>query len=121
MKLAPTDGPFVSGMFNMVKGLASAIAAALIDAVLTWREHIHSNVLLDRFGASRFVLTALPGGQPDVATLDQAVRGQALVLALADLNFVVTGIAVALLLLLLVLPTRVYPPAAASVPAPPSR
>ena len=119
MKLAPTDGPFVSGMFNMVKGLASAVAAALIDVVLTWREHTHSNVLLDRFGASRFVLAGLPGGQQHFAALDQAVRGQALVLALADLNFVAVGIAVALLLLLLVLPTRVYPPGAASVPAPP--
>jgi MFS transporter, DHA2 family, multidrug resistance protein len=121
MKLAPTDGPFVSGMFNMVKGLAAAIAAALIDAVLTWREHTHSNILLDQFGQSRFVLAGLTGGQPDFAALDRAVRGQALVLALADLNFVVIGVAAALLLLLLIMPTRVYPPAPASPPTPPSR
>jgi DHA2 family multidrug resistance protein len=122
LKLAPTDGPFVSGMFNMVKGLANAIAAALVDAVLTWREHTHSNILLDQFGQSRFVQAGLTGGQPDLAALDQAVRGQALVLALADLNFVVIGVAAALLLLLLVMPKRVYPPAPpASSPTPPSR
>jgi MFS transporter, DHA2 family, multidrug resistance protein len=121
MKLGPADGPFVSGMFNMVKGLASAIAAAVIEAMMTWREHAHSNILLDRFGASRFVLDGFHYPYGGLAAFAQAVRGQAMILASADLYCVMTGLAGALLILVLLLPTRVYPPASASVAAPAGR
>jgi DHA2 family multidrug resistance protein len=112
MKLAPTDGPFVSGMFNMVKGFANAIAAGLISYLETWREHTHSNILLDKFGASRFMLSGLGDRHENLAAFAQAVRNQAFVLTAADINFVMMGIAGALLLLIPLLPTRVYPPAA---------
>ncbi|MEC4593833.1 MFS transporter [Nitrospirillum amazonense] len=118
MKLAPTDGPFVSGMFNMVKGFANAIAAGLISFLETRREHTHSNILLDHYGASNFVLSGLNDKPRDLAAFAQAVRDQALVLTTADINLVMIGIAVALLLLIPILPTRVYPPASAGVPAP---
>jgi DHA2 family multidrug resistance protein len=118
MKLTPADGPFVSGMFNMVKGLATAIASGLIDSLLTWREHTHTNILLDRFGATRFVLDGFKGRSNDLASFAHAVRDQALVLALADIALVMIGIAGALLLLNFMLPTRVYPPAAPSSATP---
>jgi MFS transporter, DHA2 family, multidrug resistance protein len=122
MKLAPTDGPFVSGMFNMVKGLAAAIATGIVDAMMTWREHTHSNILLDQYGASRFVLNGFhyDYGGPDggLAAFASAVRDQAVVLASADIYLAMIGLAAALLLLLLVLPTRVYPPASVGTPAP---
>ncbi|TWB10091.1 DHA2 family multidrug resistance protein [Nitrospirillum amazonense] len=121
MKLAPTDGPFVSGMFNMVKGFANAIAAGLISFLETWREHTHSNVLLDHYGASRFMLSGLNAGPSDLATFAQSVRAQALVLTTADIDLVMIGIAAALFLLIPVLPTRVYPPASASIPTPAAR
>jgi MFS transporter, DHA2 family, multidrug resistance protein len=111
MQLAPTDGPFVSGMFNMVKGFATVIAAGLIDFLATWREHTHSNILLDRFGGSRFVLSGLKTGPVDLASFARATRDQALVMTGADINLFMMAIAGALLVLLLVLPTRVYPPA----------
>lgn len=115
MKLAPTDGPFVSGMFNMVKGFANAVAAGLIGFLATWREHAHSNILLDRYGARRFGLTGNP------SAFAGAVRGQALVLTAADIELVMIGIAVALLLLVPLLPTRVYPPASAGASPPVAR
>ncbi len=121
LKLAPTDGPFVSGMFNVVKGFASAIAAGLLSFLETWREHTHSNVLLDHFGGSRLVQANWGVGQNDLAGLANAVRDQALVLANADINRVMACMAVGLLVLILIMPTRVYPPASANHPATASR
>jgi DHA2 family multidrug resistance protein len=117
MKLGSTDGPFVSSMFNMVKGFASAIAAAVIDVMMTWREHTHSNILLDQFGASRFVSNGFHSPYGGLAAFARAVREQALVLASADIYLVMVGLAGVLLVLTLLLPTRVYPPASATVPA----
>lgn len=123
LKLAPTDGPFVSGMFNMVKGLANVIAAAVVDILLTWREHLHSNVLLDGAGRGWFARQAGTAAgqnspQPAVlAALAHAVHDQALVLASADIYLVMVGVAVVMLLLNLILPQRVYPPAAVAMPS----
>jgi DHA2 family multidrug resistance protein len=120
LKLGPMDGPFVSGMFNMMKGFASAIAAGMLSFLETWREHTHSNILLDHFGGSRFVLANLGARQNDLARLAGAVREQALVLTAADINRVMVGIAGCLLLLILIMPTRVYPPASANLPTAPA-
>jgi DHA2 family multidrug resistance protein len=121
MKLAPTDGPFVSGMFNMTKGFANAIAAGLISALDTWREHVHSNILLDGYGRSLFTLHGLNTAPDDLAALAERVRTQAVVLTVADINLVAVGIVVAVLLILPILPTRVYPPASTAAPAPAAR
>ena len=56
LSITPAEAPFVSGMFNMVKGLASALAIGFIDIMMTWREHMHSQVLLDQYGNSGFTL-----------------------------------------------------------------
>jgi DHA2 family multidrug resistance protein len=117
MKLGPTDGPFVSGMFNMTKGFASALAAGLISYLDTSREHTHSNVLLDQFGANQFVLSNLSDRSHELIELAQAVREQALVLTVADIDLVMAGIAIALVVLTIFMPTRVYPPASAQVSA----
>lgn len=110
MKLAPTDGPFVSGMFNMVKGLASVIATGLVSFLETWREHTHSNILLDRVGENHFVAPTYNLSQDQAAMLASSVRTQALVLTAADISLVMAGIAGALIVLVIFVPTRVYPP-----------
>jgi DHA2 family multidrug resistance protein len=115
MKLAPTDGPFVSGMFNMVKGFASVMAAGLISYLETWREHTHSNILLNQVGAERFLLTPIGNHYVSLIQFAGAVREQAAILTIADINLVMTGIAGLLFLLLFILPTRVYPPVAVRV------
>ncbi|EJL34190.1 MFS transporter [Novosphingobium sp. AP12] len=121
MKLAPTDGPFVSGMFNMTKGFANAIAAGLLGFLETWREHTHSNILLDRYGGAMPTLHALGMAPEDLAALAERVHTQAVVLTAADINLVAIGIVAGLLLLLLLLPPRVYPPASASASTPVAR
>ena len=118
LKLGPMDGPFVSGMFNMTKGLANAIAIGVIDYVLTTREHLHSVMLLDQYGGATNILRSLDEAPGDLAHLAEAAHAQALTLAISDLYLVLIGIVLALLILLLILPTRVYPPASPIGPAP---
>ncbi len=112
MSIAPTDGPFISGMFNMTKGFASAVALATIESLMTWREHTHSNILLDHLGANRFTLQTILN-QPSLVGYGADARAQAVVLAAADVYLLMVGFVGVMLLLNLVLPTRVYAPSTA--------
>ncbi len=120
MSIAPTDGPFISGMFNMTKGFASAVALATIESLMTWREHIHSNILLDHLGANRFTLQTILN-QPSLVGYGADARAQAVVLAAADVYLLMVGFVAVMLLLNLVLPTRVYAPSTALARAPTTR
>jgi DHA2 family multidrug resistance protein len=104
--LPPAEGPFASAMFNSLKTFSAAVASALIEGLGTDRERFHSNMLVDQLGNRAFI--ANPG--IDVNQLAHRVHEQALVLMSADLYRVMACVAVALLLLVPVLPVRIYPP-----------
>ncbi|QDH15813.1 MFS transporter [Oecophyllibacter saccharovorans] len=128
LSLQPTDGPFISGMFNMTKGFAAAIATALLSALLRRREQYHSTMLLDHHGGQRFLLQSLNDGArrvlapllPDPAVLKHTstvlfhddIRTQAIILTCADIYVTMIGICAAMFALNLFLPLRVYPPSA---------
>ena len=109
--LAPTDGPFASAMFNTVKVFAGVIATSLIEGLGTARQHFHSSMLVDRLGNSALI-TAQSVGEDHglLAALAHRIHEQSVVLTSADLYRVMGCIAIALLLLVPVLPTRIYPP-----------
>ena len=131
MAMGPADGPFISGMVNMLKGLANAVAFALFAAFSRRREHYHSTMLLDHHGTHQLALQGM--GNPIVQQLNPTspdsghvarnalqvlhtyVREQSLVLALNDLYFVLIWVCCGYAVLNLILPHRVYPPRA---PAP---
>jgi DHA2 family multidrug resistance protein len=119
--IVPAEAPFISGMFNMVKGLASALAIGFVDIMMTWREHTHSELLLDQYGNSRFALDGFHFNYGGLGGFAAAVRAQALVLASADIYVATLGVIAVLLLLTLVLPKRVYPPSVAARAASPGR
>ncbi|WP_085727529.1 MFS transporter [Pseudomonas sp. R37(2017)] len=101
----PMEGPFASAWFNTVKGLSAVIATGVIEALTTARLHFHSTMLVDRLGNS-------PLTEYDSASLAHRLHEQALVLVSSDLYLCMAGIAVALILLIFWLPTRIYPPRA---------
>ena len=105
--ITPMQGPFASAWFNTVKGLAAVIATGMIDALTTARLHFHSTMLVDRLGNS-------PLAESDSAGLAHRLHEQAVVLTASDLYLCMTGIALALILLIFWLPTRIYPPRAAT-------
>lgn len=125
LSLQPSDGPFISGMFNMTKRFAAAIASALLAALLRRREQYHSAMLLDRHGYQRFALHnfdvrpahalaphhADPGLLPRVSALlsHDDLHTQAIILTCADLYVVMLN---------LFLPQRVFPPRAPAPDAP---
>lgn len=102
--LAPQDGPFASAWFNTVKGMAAVAAGAVLDVLVTRRSHFHSTVLADRLGN-------LPDSM-DVAGLGARLHAQVVTLTSADLYWTVAAIALAMICLIPILPTRVYPPRA---------
>jgi DHA2 family multidrug resistance protein len=103
--IQPVEGPFASSWFNTVKGLAAVLATGVIEALTTARQHFHSTMLVDNLGNSPLV-------DHDSAGLAHRLHEQAQVLTASDVYLCMAGVAVALILLIFWLPTRVYPPRA---------
>ncbi|AQH02532.1 EmrB/QacA family drug resistance transporter [Burkholderia sp. KK1] len=108
--LPPTEGPFASAMFNTVKTFSAAVATGLIEGIGTARERFHSNLLVDQLGNRALITSQSIDTTHGVGELAHRVHEQALVLASADLYRVMACVAVALLVLVPVLPVRIYPP-----------
>jgi DHA2 family multidrug resistance protein len=108
--LPPTEGPFASAMFNSIKTFSAAIATALIEGIGTARERFHSNMLVDQLGNRALVTNQSIDSGHGIGELAHRVHEQALVLTSADLYRVMACVAIALLLLVPVLPVRIYPP-----------
>ncbi len=121
LSITPAEGPFVSGMFNMVKGLAGVLAVGFIDIMMTWREHTHSDLLLDQYGNSRFALAGFHLDYGSLGGFAAAVRTQAMVLTSADIYVVMLFVIAVLLVLTILIPKRVLPPSAMAPAAPPKR
>ncbi|WP_233838387.1 MFS transporter [Paraburkholderia sp. ZP32-5] len=115
--LPPTEGPFASAMFNTVKTFSAAVATGLIEGLGTARERFHSNVLVDQLGNRAPI--AYPGADTayGIGQLAHRIHEQALVLTSADLYRVMACVAVALLLLVPVLPVRIFPPWSTTPPS----
>jgi DHA2 family multidrug resistance protein len=103
--ISPLEGPFASSWFNTVKGLSAVVATGVIEALTTSRLHFHSTMLVDSLGNS-------PLADSDSAGLAHRLHEQAVVLTASDLYLCMAGVAVALILLIFWLPTRMYPPRA---------
>jgi len=115
--LPPTEGPFASAMFNTVKTFAAAVATGLIEGVGTAREHFHSTMLVDQLGNRALVASQSPEASLGLGALAHQIHEQAVVLTSADLYRVLACIAAALLLLIPVLPVRIYPPWSTTPPS----
>ncbi|UWF49522.1 MFS transporter [Pseudomonas sp. N3-W] len=103
--IKPIEGPFASAWFNTVRGLASVIAAGVLDALTRSRLHFHSTMLVDNLGNSPLADSDSPG-------LAHRLHEQAVVLTSSDLYLCMAGVALALILLIFWLPTRIFPPRA---------
>ncbi|WP_323122031.1 MFS transporter [Burkholderia alba] len=126
--MTPLEGPFASAWFNTVKGFSVVVGGAVAEGFVTMREHLHSAHLVDRLAAHP---QALALAQYDLANrlgldrgallalLDRRVRAQALVLASADTYWLMVALAVALIALIPLCPTRVHPPGAIATPSAP--
>lgn len=104
--IEPAQGPFASAWFNSVKGFAAVLATGLLDVLTTARLHFHSTSLVDRLGNTPLL--------DDSASLAARVHQQAVVLTSSDLYLSMALLAVVLILIIPFVPTRIYPPRAAT-------
>ncbi|AQR68422.1 EmrB/QacA family drug resistance transporter [Janthinobacterium sp. LM6] len=107
--LAPQDGPFASAWFNTIKGMSAVVATGVLDALITRRNHFHSTVLSERLGNLPAAVD-MAGLGPG---LSARMHAQVVTLTSSDLYLIVAAIALAMILIIPILPTRVYPPRAA--------
>ncbi len=107
--IQPLEGPFASSMVNTLRGLFSVIAGAALENFVTHREHFHSNVLLDGVGSRLQGLDPLQTVQGS-ATLARQVSAQAYVLSYSDAFHALLFVIGVLLVILMTLPKRAYPP-----------
>lgn len=107
--LQPADGPFASAWFNTVKGFAAVAASSALETVTLHRLHVHSTMLVDRYGSNPSVTAGIAPQQ-----MAQRLHEQAVVLTSSDLYLCLGAVAVLLIALIPILPTRIFPPRAAS-------
>lgn len=107
--IAPLEGPFASAMVNALRGLAAVVAGSAVENFVTWREHVHSNVLLDAVG-SRWHTLAQNLMRGPMTELAERVRAQAFVLSFSDAFLALLLVIAVLFFILLTLPIRAYPP-----------
>ncbi len=114
----PPEGPYASSLVNTPRAIGEATGVWLLQLITRWRGDLHSSRLTDQLGQERTgvvqaagVLSngqpALPGSFERLAAL---LRRQTEVLTLSDAFLVIGAITIALMLVVLVLPTRTYPP-----------
>lgn len=77
----PAEGPFVSGLVNMLRGLGSMLGVALVGRIDLMRDHFHSTMLTDRLG---LLADQLPA-QTDMSAVASAIGLQVTALTTADL------------------------------------
>ncbi|WP_166367216.1 MFS transporter [Pseudomonas akapageensis] len=116
--VAPAEGPFASAMINSLRGFASVLSGAFLAVLGSHRQSFHLNLLMDQTGnaGQAIQLTMSRLAESPAATLQDLGREslvQATVLVAADKYRVLAWFVVALILLLPLVPKRVYPPRSA--------
>ncbi len=122
----PEEAPFASALVNMPRAVSEATSVWLLGLIQRWRGGLHSNRLVDQIGQQRYGIIQgygvlpqhrpplLPSGQPSapgsLATFNEAVQQQAMILTASDAFLVMGALTVALMIVLLVLSERTLPP-----------
>ncbi len=118
----PEEAPFVSALVNTPRAVSEAVGTWLLQLVQRWRGGLHSDWIIDQLDQDRFQLAQnggallrapLPGGgraSNGLQALSGAVRQQVTILSAADLYLTLGALAVFLMIVVAVLPTRTMPP-----------
>jgi DHA2 family multidrug resistance protein len=126
--MPPEDGPYISAMFNSMKGFASVLIAMIVEGFGRLRTEHHSSILVGRLGQQPMayqerldifdghLANAIgePASRADVSLgmLAHQVHVQSTTLAIADLYRMLLLITLGMIALTAFLPTRIRPPRA---------
>ena len=105
----PADGPFASTLVNTMRAVAEPVGVWLLQLILRWRGALHHSRIVDQSGHGTFNVLQ-PHDPASIAAFRSAVQAQATVLTFSDAFLIIACIATSLIIVLLVLPVRTYPP-----------
>ena len=105
----PADGPFASTLVNTMRAVAEPVGVWLLQLILRWRGALHHSRIVDQSGHGTFNVLQ-PHDPASTAAFRSAVQAQATVLTFSDAFLIIACIATSLIIVLLVLPVRTYPP-----------
>ncbi len=105
----PADGPFASTLVNTMRAVAEPVGVWLLQLIMRWRGALHTNRIIDQSGQGSFSALQQHSAS-SMGAFRNAVREQAAVLTFSDAFLVIACVAVGLIVVLLVLPVRTYPP-----------
>ncbi|MCQ8240742.1 MFS transporter [Rhizosaccharibacter radicis] len=122
----PEEGPFASSLVNTPRALGEATSTWLLQLITRWRGDLHSSRLTDQAGQERYRAVQghgvlpndppplLPNGQPrtpdSMIQFIETIRHETTVLTLSDAFALMGAITVGLMVVLIVLTERTYPP-----------
>ncbi|WP_217433816.1 hypothetical protein, partial [Caulobacter sp. S45] len=117
----PSEGPFASALVNGPRSLAEATGVWLTQVIMRKRGTLHYSRLVDQFGERMSGLTqvrglgapsgaSLPGGGLNLSVISRSLQTEAVVMTLSDTFLIIGAMTVSMILILLVLPERTYPP-----------
>ena len=125
----PSEGPFASALINGPRSIAEAAGVWLTQLIMRRRGGLHYNRLVDQLGARMSGLTQLhglgapsgasrPGGGLNLPVISGALRTEAAVMTLSDTFLIIAAMVAGMMLILLVLSERTYPPRIVFAPRP---
>lgn len=126
--MAPDEGPYVSAMFNSMKGFASVFITTLLEGVGHLRTQYHSSIITSQLGRNPLAyeerlatfnhhLGSAVGDEgmradASLKMLAHQVHAQSYTLAMADMYRLLLLLTLAMIFLTGILPTRIRPPRA---------
>jgi len=129
--MEPDEGPYVSALFNSMKGFASVFITTLLEGVGHLRTQYHSSIITSQLGRNPLAYeerlatfnhhlgSAIgdEGARADVSVemLAHQVHAQSYTLAMADMYRVLLLLTLVMIVFTCILPTRLRPPRAATV------
>jgi MFS transporter, DHA2 family, multidrug resistance protein len=122
----PAEGPFASALVNTSRAVAEAASACVLGLIDRWRGALHSDRLIDEVGQDRWRVIQgngvlpqyppplMPNGQPRVPgsleALGHAVEQQVAILSASDAFLILGALTVFLMVVVMTLPVRTFPP-----------
>ena len=124
----PSDGPFASALVNGPRSIAEAAGVWLTQLIVRKRGGLHYNRLVDQLGERMSRLTqahglaaprgaSLPGGGLNMSVIARSLQTEAMVMTLSDTFLIIGALVVGMVVILLVVAERTYPPRIVFAPA----
>lgn len=133
--VVPQEGPIASPLINMPRAVSQALGTCLLELIAHFRGELHGTRLIERAGSHAFSLIRgaaldphhapplLPDGTlrsgESLGAFHEAIVQQQAVMVASDQYLFLAGLAAFVLVVLIILPIRTYPPHIALVKAVP--